>query len=329
MPACRHEGQTRACLLPLSISAALNHHAMQPYRLVEYAPRTLALGAVAFLPMQLAWLRQRTYLSEWLRPAQVLGPTVGRALARSPTQLAWRAAGRGVPRPVLLCGTLLPCAHAPLPALLHGAAWREWLVAAFRLMAVAFINVMCMRLYQVGRGLLVQRILSSAGSRPRALHAVSRGMQLATESWLMRPDLCNSLACLPAPLQTHLSFDRLQQWLTFWRLTGAEMLCVTAIGFRVSGRGHVAVRWLWNWMSMCQLMPAGHAALVPHCTGLSRRLACRAFPSLLCPMQTRMHLHLSLQLAALAMAGWNLASVCNHVSPACRLRILSCSGWHR
>ncbi|PRW59618.1 hypothetical protein C2E21_1877 [Chlorella sorokiniana] len=132
---------------------------VRPYRLVEYAPGILVLGLVAFLPMQLAWMHQRAYLT-----------------------------------------------------------WREWLVAAFRLLSVAFINVVCMRSYQA-----------------------------------------------------HVSFDRLQQWVTFWRLTGAESLCVTAVGFR-----------------------------------------------------TRMHLHLSLQLAALAMAGWNLASVCNtcypNVSPGACLK---------
>ena len=49
----------------MSMTPILRCHTLQPYRLVEYAPSILALGAVAFLPMQLAWISQRTYLSEW------------------------------------------------------------------------------------------------------------------------------------------------------------------------------------------------------------------------------------------------------------------------
>jgi hypothetical protein len=34
--------------------------------------------------------------------------------------------------------------------------------------------------------------------------------------------------------QAHLASGRLQQWISFWRLTGAESLFITAMGFKVT-----------------------------------------------------------------------------------------------
>lgn len=52
-----------ACSKPLV--ALCRHPSLpQPYRVAQYAPGMPALGLVAFLPMQLAWLYHRTYLSE-------------------------------------------------------------------------------------------------------------------------------------------------------------------------------------------------------------------------------------------------------------------------
>jgi len=49
------------------------------------------------------------------------------------------------------------------------------------------------------------------------------------------PGLLRLPACSPASCaQDHLPLELLSRWATFWRLTGAESLCVTAIGFRVS-----------------------------------------------------------------------------------------------
>ena len=94
---------------------------MQPYRLVEYAPRTLALGAVAFLPMQLAWLRQRAYLSEWLQRVQGRVAAVGPSLPYAAEQ-GWlpgdlcpglhRSAAHWYPVPMLPCLPLAWCSLA-------------------------------------------------------------------------------------------------------------------------------------------------------------------------------------------------------------------------
>lgn len=110
-----------------------------------------------------------------------------------------------LPQPRALPG---PTPASRLPPTPPPAAWREWLVAAVRLVAVACITATC-------------------------------------------ACACQRAAALP----------HAERWVMLWRLTGAESLCVTAVGFR-----------------------------------------------------TRTALHLSLQLAALAVAGWRLPAVCSEVS---------------
>lgn len=76
--------------------------------------------------------------------------------------------------------------------------------------------------------------------------------------------------------QAQMPLERAHQWVTFWRLTGAESLCVTAAGFR-----------------------------------------------------TRIQLHLPLQLAALALAGWHLSAMCAQVRAAMRGTGRRCPGCQR
>lgn len=48
------------------------------------------------------------------------------------------------------------------------------------------------------------------------------------------PTLTPNILPQPHPLQAHLPSHRLQQWVCFWRVTGAEGLAMTALGLRVS-----------------------------------------------------------------------------------------------
>lgn len=60
------------------------------------------------------------------------------------------------------------------------------------------------------------------------------------------------------PLQPQLNLDRLQQWITFWRLTGAESLCITAFGFRVRATVHRGSEMLLGFgalLAMCCVWP--------------------------------------------------------------------------
>ncbi len=109
------------------------------------------------------------------------------------------------------------------------------------------------------------------------------------------------------PLQVHLTPDRAQQWGTFWMLTGAESLCVTALGLPVSpGRSPAAQPPSASTLQSRQLLldsPAAAAAL------LTRR--CLRATSL----QIRMRPHLPLQLAALGAVLWNIPRMCSEVRP--------------
>ncbi|KAL4458960.1 hypothetical protein ABPG75_013825 [Micractinium tetrahymenae] len=118
---------------------------IKPYRLVDYTPLSLLLGAGMALPLMLHWLGRSMY-----------------------------------------------------------ASWRERLAVALRLYVVAFINLVSIRSYQ---------------------------------------------AYLPQ--------DRLQQWITFWMLTGAESLAVTALGFPIRLQLHLPLQFAamgvasWNIPKMC------------------------------------------------------------------------------
>ncbi|KAI3436216.1 hypothetical protein D9Q98_002270 [Chlorella vulgaris] len=74
---------------------------------------------------------------------------------------------------------------------------RTVLIAAFRLYCVSFINVIYMRSYQA-------RLGCPALGQPHARFSVA----------------------------AHLAPERMLQWVAFWRLTGAESLCITCLGFR-------------------------------------------------------------------------------------------------
>ena len=101
-----------------------------------------------------------------------------------------------------------------------------------------------------------------------------------------------------------MSAQRAQQWDTLWALTGAESLCVSALIFPVGGPP-----------LMCLVSAHGMAH------GMGAALHCHAVPHAPCSRparhyasQTRLHLHLPLQLAALAVASWNFHTLCGDVS---------------
>lgn len=105
-------------------------------------------------------------------------------------------------------------------------------------------------------------------------------------------------------MQVHLVPERMQQWVTFWRITGAESLCVVAVAFRVS---------------RC-LELAGGTVTATACgrsqpadaTWSGSQLKGFAFPAIHA-LQTRLSLHLPLQLAALAIVVWNVPQMCAEV----------------
>lgn len=100
---CLAAGMLPACSKPL---VALCRHPSppQPYRVAQYAPGMLALGLVAFLPMQLAWLYRRAYLSE--QPAAAV------AGARTCTCPYCSCRGSGTP-----CSAGLACKAGDAPTL--------------------------------------------------------------------------------------------------------------------------------------------------------------------------------------------------------------------
>lgn len=51
-----------------------------------------------------------------------------------------------------------------------------------------------------------------------------------------------ALPCFAPTLQVHLPLERLQDWLPFWHLSGAESLLATAMGFLLRQRLHLPLQ---------------------------------------------------------------------------------------
>lgn len=119
-------------------------------------------------------------------------------------------------------------------------------MVAMRLYVVAFVNLVSIRSYQV-------RWL---GGWACWLRALLWRQACALSSLFLSPSRAapthHPLPRTPA-LQAHLPLERLQQWITFWMLTGAESLCVTSLGFPV------------RLLASCHLAPGGALrSLQPH-----------------------------------------------------------------
>lgn len=73
--------------------------------------------------------------------------------------------------------------------------------------------------------------------------------------------------CLPPTLQVHLPAERLGHWLPFWRLSGAESLLATAMGFLLGQHKHLLVQ--------CATLAVALASLPAMCAQVRRPVCAR------------------------------------------------------